>query len=196
MTIARHPDFRLQRLRIGREQAPLVVIDNLVADPDDLVNVAAIKAVRRCAELLPRRARQGLRSPISNSSSSSCAACSPKTLLSRQARCDSPPATIRWSRRRRKNSPTCSAFRTSIRWSAKNSPSSTTCSKPNLGGTAFYRHRKTGFEYVDQDRKPEYLRCHGRREARSRQPARRIHQRRYTALRAARPSGRAFSTAC
>jgi len=31
--------------------------------------------------------------------------------------------------------------------------------KADLGGTAFYRHRKTGFEYVDQDRKPEYLRC-------------------------------------
>jgi hypothetical protein len=25
--------------------------------------------------------------------------------------------------------------------------------KADLGGTAFYRHRKTGFEYVDQDRK-------------------------------------------
>ncbi len=31
--------------------------------------------------------------------------------------------------------------------------------KADLGGTAFYRHRKTGFEYVDQERKPEYLRC-------------------------------------
>ena len=25
--------------------------------------------------------------------------------------------------------------------------------KADLGGTAFYRHRKTGFEYVDQDAK-------------------------------------------
>ena len=30
--------------------------------------------------------------------------------------------------------------------------------KSDLGGTAFYRHRKTGFEYVDLDRMPEYLR--------------------------------------
>ena len=30
--------------------------------------------------------------------------------------------------------------------------------RANLGGTAFYRHRATGFESVDQDRKPEYWR--------------------------------------
>ena len=56
--------------------------------------------------------------------------------------------------------------------------------KADLGGTAFYRHRKTGFEYVDQDRKPEYLRCLEEEKLGPRQPAGRIHQRRYTALRA------------
>ena len=53
MTIARHRDFRLQRLRIGREQAPLVVIDNLVANPDDLVNVAASKQFGDVASYYP-----------------------------------------------------------------------------------------------------------------------------------------------
>ena len=53
MTIARHRDFRLQRLRIGREQAPLVVIDNLVTDPDDLVNVAASKQFGEVASYYP-----------------------------------------------------------------------------------------------------------------------------------------------
>ena len=43
MSIAPHPDFRVQKLRIGREQAPLVVIDNLVADADKLVEMAAGK---------------------------------------------------------------------------------------------------------------------------------------------------------
>ena len=31
--------------------------------------------------------------------------------------------------------------------------------KRDLGGTAFYRHRKTGFEVVDHARKPGYLAC-------------------------------------
>ena len=29
-----HPDIRIQKLTIGVEHAPLVVIDNFVADPD------------------------------------------------------------------------------------------------------------------------------------------------------------------
>jgi Family of unknown function (DUF6445) len=29
--------------------------------------------------------------------------------------------------------------------------------KRNLGGTAFYRHRKTGFEYIDESRRDEYF---------------------------------------
>lgn len=30
--------------------------------------------------------------------------------------------------------------------------------KEDLGGTSFYRHRKTGFEYIDESRKIEYFR--------------------------------------
>jgi hypothetical protein len=30
--------------------------------------------------------------------------------------------------------------------------------KQDLGGTSFYRHRKTGFEYIDESRKIEYFR--------------------------------------
>src|SRR5688500_10307185 len=43
MTFALHQDFRLQKLTFGREQAPLIVLDHLVADPDELVNLAAGK---------------------------------------------------------------------------------------------------------------------------------------------------------
>src|SRR5262245_22201746 len=43
MDLALHRDFRLQKLTIGREQAPLVVIDNFVSDPNGLVDVAAGK---------------------------------------------------------------------------------------------------------------------------------------------------------
>jgi len=36
-----HPDIRFRELRFGHEQAPLMVIDNVVADPDALVETAA-----------------------------------------------------------------------------------------------------------------------------------------------------------
>jgi hypothetical protein len=60
MTIARHRDFRLQKLRLGREQAPLVVIDNLVADPEDLVSVAVTKQFGEVASYYP-----GVRAKVS-----------------------------------------------------------------------------------------------------------------------------------
>ena len=43
MELALHPDFKLTKLAIGREQAPLVVIDNFVANPEALVDMATEK---------------------------------------------------------------------------------------------------------------------------------------------------------
>jgi Family of unknown function (DUF6445) len=43
MTMLAHPDLTLRRLTLGREQAPLLVIDNLVANADQLVELAAGK---------------------------------------------------------------------------------------------------------------------------------------------------------
>jgi len=40
-TVRLHPDIRFRELRFGHEQAPLMVIDNVVADPDALVETAA-----------------------------------------------------------------------------------------------------------------------------------------------------------
>jgi hypothetical protein len=40
---AKHPNFRVRTLAIGRERAPLVVVDDLMADPDALVALAASK---------------------------------------------------------------------------------------------------------------------------------------------------------
>ena len=41
MLIQPHPELRLQVRRIGAEGAPLLVVDQLVADPDRLVRKAA-----------------------------------------------------------------------------------------------------------------------------------------------------------
>jgi hypothetical protein len=39
----KHPNFRIQTLVIGRERAPLVVVDDVLADADELVGLAATK---------------------------------------------------------------------------------------------------------------------------------------------------------
>lgn len=43
MELVGHPDITIRRLTIGAERAPLLLIDNLVADADQLVELAARK---------------------------------------------------------------------------------------------------------------------------------------------------------
>ena len=157
MTIARHRDFRLQRLRVGREQAPLVVIDNLVADPEDLVNVAASKQFGEVASYYP-----GVRAKISlsyqqfileqlrgvfaeefafESGAVRFTACHYSLVTT-------PPEKLTYLQRIPHVDSVASKELAFVHY----------LFKADLGGTAFYRHRKTGFEYIDQERKPEYMR--------------------------------------
>ena len=114
--------------------------------------------VRRRDQLLPRRAGEG--SAHVPAIRDRAAARGLRRIFRSQmpAGCDSPPAISRWSQRRRRTSSTCSAFRTSIRCSRNQLAFIHYLFKANLGGTSFYRHRKTGFESIDQERKPEYMR--------------------------------------
>lgn len=158
MTIARHRDFRLQRLRIGREQAPLVVIDNLVTDPDDLVNVAASKQFGEVASYYP-----GIRAKVSltyqqfileqlrgvfaeefafESGAVRFTACHYSLVTT-------PAEKLTYLQRIPHVDSVASKELAFVHY----------LFKTDFGGTAFYRHRKTGFEYIDEGRKPEYLRC-------------------------------------
>jgi hypothetical protein len=158
MTIARHRDFRLQRLRIGREQAPLVVIDNLVSDPGDLVNGAASKQFGEVASYYP-----GIRAKVSlsyqqfileqlrgvfaeefafESGAARFTACHYSLVTT-------PPEKLTYLQRIPHVDSVASKELAFVHY----------LFKTDFGGTAFYRHRKTGFEYVDQGRKEEYLRC-------------------------------------
>jgi len=156
MSIAPHPDFRVQKLKIGREQAPLVVIDNLVADADKLAEMAAGKVfvdvtnnypgVRTKAPLAYQQlVRELLRGELAayfgldgnrlhfTACHFSLVTTPPEKLtpLQRFPHVDS-------------NKGNELAFVHYL-------------FKADLGGTAFYRHRKTGFEFIDQAR-PEYWR--------------------------------------
>ena len=197
MTFALHPDFRLQKLRIGREQAPLVVIDNLVADPDELVDLAAAKLFGDVPSYYP-----GVRAKV------------PLTYQqfvieqlrgvfaeifrpTAPAPCVSRRAITRWSRRRRRNSrylqriphvDSVFAQRTRVH------------SLPVQGGS-----RRHGFLPASQDR----FRIHRLRRASPNTcahieeerhgpdyPAGRVHQRRHPALRADDRLRTASSIAC
>ena len=53
MIFARHPAMEVKKLTIGREHAPLLVIDNLLADANGMVDMAASKVFGDVASYYP-----------------------------------------------------------------------------------------------------------------------------------------------
>jgi len=157
MSLVKHPDFRLQRLSLGKEGAPLLVVDNVVADPQALVDQAAGKLFGDVASYYP-----GIRAKVPltlqhfilstfGSEFAQVFGLNAKSL--RFTSCHfslvtTPPDKLTYLQRiphidSLNNNELALVFY---------------LFKSNLGGTAFYRHRATGFETVDQDRQPEYWR--------------------------------------
>lgn len=157
MILDLHPDIRIEKRTFGREGAPLLVIDNFVAEPDRLVKKAAmapfspggrfypgvrVKAPPSYEHFLASRLQpllaehfglvcQSLRLPMCHFSLVTTPA-SELTPMQRIPHVDSLArdgfATIHY------------------------------LFKGSLGGTAFYRHRATGYESLDEVRGPEYFR--------------------------------------
>jgi hypothetical protein len=155
MNITPHPAMRVQKLAIGRENAPLLVIDNLVADPEELVADAVSK---RYTE--PHRYYPGLRAkaPLSYQAflvsalrNVLCEYFGLEAAALRFSMCHysvvtTPPEQLTLLQRIPHIDSTDSRGLASIHYLFKS----------DLGGTAFYRHRATGFEYVDDSRKAAY----------------------------------------
>lgn len=157
MELAKHPGFRLQALRIGREQAPLVVIDNFAATPDALVDLAATKVFADVASYFP-----GVRAKVPLSYQQFVVATLRPVVAEhfglnaaglRFTACyfslvTTAPADLTYLQRVPhvdSLSPNELAFVHYL-------------FRANHGGTAFYRHRATGYESVDAARKAEYWR--------------------------------------
>jgi len=157
MELALHPDFKLTSLTIGREQAPLVVVDNLVADPEALVDLAAGKlfgevvnyypGVRSKAPLTYQRFMldkvKPLFAPYFNLDGA----------VLRFTECHfsivtTPPEKLDIEQ--------CIPHIDSV--FSRELAFIHYLFKSDLGGTAFYRHRATGYEYVDEARKDGYWR--------------------------------------
>lgn len=155
MILDLHPEIRVAKLAIGREGAPLLVIDNFVAEPERLVKKAATAQYGPGGRFYPGiRAKappsyehflttylqpllaehfglhsRSLRFPMCHYSLVTTPSAQ-LTLPQRLPHVDSVSpegvATIHY------------------------------LFKGKLGGTAFYRHRATGYEYLDERRAPGY----------------------------------------
>ena len=155
MTFATHPDFRLQKLMFGREQAPLVVVDNLVANPEELVNLASTKLFGDVTSYYPGvRAKVPLtyQQFIINTLREVCSgyfgldASGLRFTACHFSLVTTPQEKLTYLQR---IPHVDSLFANQLAFIHY-------LFTADLGGTAFYRHRKTGFESVDQGRKPEY----------------------------------------
>lgn len=152
-----HPDLRLQKLRIGREQAPLVVIDSLVADADELVDIAAKKMFSDVVTYYP-----GVRSKVPLTYQqfvieqlrdvfADYFGLSGRTV--RFTACHfslvtTPPQKLAHLQSIPHIDSTAASELAFVHYLFKS----------DFGGTSFYRHRATGFEYIDDVRAPEYWR--------------------------------------
>ena len=148
MSFARHHDFSMQRLSIGAERAPLLVIDNALADAEALVDIAASKPFGDVTSYYP-----GIRAkvPLSfqrfvlddlrqefvslfgmNGAALRFTACHFSLVTT-------PPERLAHMQRIPHIDSVSSNELAFILYLFKS----------DLGGTAFYRHRKSGYEVVD-----------------------------------------------
>ncbi len=150
-----HPDLRIQKLTIGHEQAPLAVIDNVAANADELVEMAAGKMFGSVASHYPGvRAKAPLTyhqlvlatlrdlfvGYFGLAPSVRVTSCHFSVMTTRPEDL-APLQTIPHidSHDSRELAFVHYLFRR------------------DCGGTAFYRHRSTGFEFIDQARRVQYF---------------------------------------
>lgn len=158
MILNLHPDIRIQKLTIGTEKAPLVVIDNFVADPEKLIHRAAKVSYVDQTSYFP-----GVRTPAPLAYQHLFET-KLKTLLREHFQLQNtrfvfqmchyslittPPDKLAYLQRIPHLDSVASTGIASVHYLFKG----------KYGGTAFYRHRKTGYEYVDESRKKTYYDC-------------------------------------
>ena len=158
MNLDLHPDLQLSHVAIGAERAPLLVIDNFVADAQALVADACARAftvrsqyfpgIRAEAppayqQLLLTRLRSPLLDLLGMADGTLTLSMCHYSLITTPAQELAPPQRI----------PHVDSF-------AKSGLATIHyLFKANHGGTAFYRHRRTGFESIDEARRATYARA-------------------------------------
>lgn len=158
MILELHPDIRIEKLAIGREGAPLLVIDNFVADPDRLVSKAAK------AQFVPGgRFYPGIRAKAPPSYEHFLTTRLQPLLAehfgihSRSLRLSMCHFSLVTTPAAQLSLPQCLPHVDSF--APEGVATIHYLFRENLGGTAFYRHRATGYEYLDESRRPAYSRA-------------------------------------
>ncbi len=151
-----HPDITIHELTIGAERAPLLVIDNFVADPDQLVQLAAEQKFSEQSRYYP-----GIRASAPPGYQELFAGGLAQTLAS-HFRLDAGTPHFSLCQYSLVTTPAEQLLVPQRIPHVDSLPGSGLASihylfKRDLGGTAFYRHRKTGFEYIDEARNETYL---------------------------------------
>jgi len=156
MTVGRHPKIHVQRLAIGRERAPLLLVYNLVGNPDELVELAASKMFSAAPTYYPGlRAKAPLsyqRFILDDLRPEIDATFGLRGRVLRFTECNfslvtTPGEKLSYLQRIPHVDSLVNEELAMIHYLFR---------APH-GGTAFYRHRSTGFEYVDKSRQIEYL---------------------------------------
>lgn len=158
MILDLHPQIRIEKRTLGREGAPLVVIDNFVAEPDRLVKKATTAQFTSGGRYYP-----GIRVKAPPSYEHFLATQLPLLvgeyfgLTSRTLRLSmchyslvtTPPEELSLLQRLPHVDSLAPEGLATIHYLFKD----------KHGGTAFYRHRATGYEYLDSVRGPVYSRA-------------------------------------
>ena len=158
MNLALHPDLRIRKLAIGVERAPLLVIDNFVANADELVAHATTQVFAERSRYYP-----GIRAwaPLEyqqflvtklRDALLDCLEASTGTLtlsMCHYSLVTTPAAQLAAAQRIPHIDSLARSGLATIHY----------LFKADLGGTAFYRHRRTGFELVDEARNEIYFKA-------------------------------------
>ena len=158
MLLTPHPDMRITRRTIGQEGASLLVIDNLVSNPDRLVRKAAVSHFVKQSSMFP-----GIRAPAPlsyqqflqttlNPLLEECFGLAPGRFLfpmCHYSLVTQPAEKLAFLQR----VPHIDSVRpdglATVHYLFRG----------DWGGTAFYRHRRSGFEYIDESRHAAYFEC-------------------------------------
>ena len=156
MNLDLHTDIRIHKTTIGREQAPLLVIDNCIANPEALVEHAGAQVFAERGRYYP-----GIRAPAPAAYQALILTKLADVLLNCLG---IPSGELRFSMCEYSLVTTpASELAPPQRIPHVDSLSKTGLAsihylfKKDLGGTAFYRHRGTSFEYVDESRNATYV---------------------------------------
>jgi hypothetical protein len=164
MHLELHPEMTIQRVELGTEGAPLLIVDRFVADPERLHRKAARSRFAPIGEMFPGiRARapanyQKLLEDFLLPRVQECFGIAPGPLsfpTCHFSLITRPPDALAFLQRIPHIDSVAANGLATVHYLFHG----------DWGGTAFYRHRKTSFEYIDESRLDEYSRTLRKEEA-------------------------------